>query len=111
MAGPRMVCGRDSRGRLNERIETMSDQNVAAIEAAKKWAEVYAEKWDTASFHESLSYPEAEALADLLHLAGRGDLAADLIGTWANCDPDEAFELHDRIEASYARYGRRPSAY
>lgn len=61
-----------------------------AIEA---WESAYAKMWDMAdSFHASLNYSEAEALANLLVLADRHDLAIKLMEGWAEQDPEMAQE-------------------
>jgi len=70
--------------------------------ALDQWVSIYERMTPADSFHESLNYPEAEALANLLAVAGRHDLAQILIEEWAEGDPeaaeDYAEDLADYIE-------------
>lgn len=57
---------------------------VEAAAAVWDWSCLYERMWDTADgFHGSLTLDEAAAQADLLHAAGRPDLAAILLREWA----------------------------
>lgn len=77
--------------------------------ALAEWARVYARMYDATDFHASLTYIEAEALADLLHVAGEPNLAITLIEEWAENDPEEV-EFHDNeISEAIARYKAHPS--
>lgn len=78
------------RGIEADRAERASLDVDYAIDA---WASAYAGMWDMAeSFHRSLNYSEAKALANLLVLADRHDLAIKLMEGWAEHDPEMAQE-------------------
>lgn len=85
---------------------TDTDAANAALDACTAWADRYADMWDMAeSFHESLNLTEAEALADVLAAAGRGDLAATLMRGWGIGDPEIVEELNE--EANDPHYVAR----
>lgn len=57
------------------------------------------------SFHESLNFPEALALADLLAVTGRNDLAASLLASWAEGDPEAAeHDYPNEYQAALERF-------
>ena len=77
--------------------------------AAKAWATKYAAMWDCAeSFHGSLNLSEAEALADLLAVAGEPNLAVILVQEWAAEDPEMATEHDGAWQEIITRYKAHP---
>lgn len=70
----------------------MNAEMVEMSAALDEWARIYERMYDAESFHASLTYIEAEALADLLAVTGRVDLGRNLLETWAEYDPEEAEE-------------------
>lgn len=70
----------------------MNAEMMEMSAALDEWARIYERMYDAESFHASLTYIEAEALANLLAVTGRADLGRSLLETWAAYDPEEAEE-------------------
>lgn len=104
------------RGTINfcglERVPTRREVQEATVYAAIKaahetlyeWERIYSRMYDADTFHASLNYSEAEALAGMLAAVGRYDLARNLIETWAEHDPEMAEEYAEDVAENLREY-------
>lgn len=78
------------------------------MEALQNWVDRFQGMWDFAdSFYGSLNFLEAEALADLLAVAHRPDLAALLMQGWDENDPENE-EYAEQLHYLLAHYRTLP---
>lgn len=70
--------------------KTIEADRAQRNEPLAEWSRVYEMMYDADTFHASLNFSEALALADLLIADDRDDLAHNLMQQWAEHDPEMA---------------------
>ena len=89
----------------------MNVEMIAYQQACDEWSRKYEGMVGSAdSFHGSLNFSEAEALAELLAVTGRYDLAYNLMQEWGENDEDARLDHGEDLDTALTRYREKMGA-